>query len=40
MIYFDSTILLIFLEQCNFMKLTMQGFKSGKNGFLNEYLFS
>ena len=39
MIYFDNIILLIFLKQCDFLKLTMQGFKSDKNGFLNEYLF-
>ena len=40
MIYLDSTILLIFLKKCDFLKLTMQGFKSDKNYFLNKYLFS
>ena len=33
MIYFDCIILLIFLEKCDFLKLTM-------HGFINEYLFS
>ena len=37
---FDYIILLIFLKQCDFLKLTMQCFKSDKNSFLNEYLFS
>ena len=40
MIYFDSIILLILLEQRDFLKLTMQGFKSNKNGILNKYIFS
>ena len=39
MIYFDGIILLIFLEKCDFLKLTMQGFTDDKNGCLNEYLF-
>ena len=40
MIYFDCIVLLIFLEKCDFLKLTMQNFKIHKNDFLNEYLFS
>ena len=26
-IYFENTILLVFLEKCDFLKLTMLGFK-------------
>ena len=37
---FNGIILLIFLEQCDFLKLTMQGFQSNKINFLNEYLLS
>ena len=39
MIYFDSNNLIIILELCGFLKLTMQDFINDKNDFLNKYLF-
>ena len=40
LIYFDGVILLIFLEQCDFLQLTMQGFINDKNDFLMSFCFS